>query len=337
MDNTNFIFRLKRGQSISWANQNIILLAGEPGIELDTHRMKVGDGVTPWKDLPYTGITAEEARAIASEMSHLSRVIVNSLGDIDVTAAGAEKTIYMVLSSKPDDISIYDEYMVINGKLEAIGTTKTDLTGYATEDWVKDQNYLTTIPSNIATQEWVNKQNYLTGIPNNVATHEWIQNKNYITENHIFDSVVLKDKNTNICYYLCIEDGKLVTSGIDCLGIIISTLPNKTNYTDQDSFDPTGMIVHRINVDNSLTEITDYTYSTQITTPFIITYTDKLNVVHTASIDLTITKWTPEAVLQDFEWTDEGNGTYSLHDWKGTTNGVASTEVNIPNEDYIIL
>ena len=318
MDNTNFIFRLKRGQSISWANQNIILLAGEPGVELDTHRMKVGDGVTPWKDLPYTGITAEEARAIASEMSHLSRVIVNSLGDIDVNAAGAEKTIYMILSPNPDDTSIYDEYMVINGKLEAIGTTKTDLTGYATEDWVKNQNYLTAIPGNIATQEWTKEQNY-------------------ITETHVFDNIILKDNTTNVHYYLCVEDGKITTNAVDCLGIVISVLPNKTTYIEGDLFDPTGMIINRINIDNTLTEITNYVYDEYVTTPFIISYVDNIGVNHTASIELTINEWTPDDVLQDFTWVDNGDGTYTITDWDGTTNGKPGTEINIPNANYIIL
>lgn len=337
MDNTNFIFRLKRGQSISWANQNIILLAGEPGVELDTHRMKVGDGVTPWKDLPYTGITAEEARAIASEMSHLSRVIVDSLGDIDVNAAGAEKTIYMILSSNPDDVSIYDEYMVIDGKLEAIGTTKTDLTGYATEDWVKNQNYLTTIPSNIATQDWVKNQNYLTAIPGNIATQEWTKEQNYITETHVFDNIILKDNTTNVYYYLCVEDGKITTNAVDCLGIVISVLPNKTTYIEGDLFDPAGMIVNRINIDNTLTKITNYVHDEYVTTPFIISYVDNIGVNHTASIELTITEWTPDDVLQDFTWVDNGDGTYTITDWDGTTNGKPGTEINIPNANYIIL
>lgn len=49
------IIKLKRGQSTTWASKNIVLKDGEPGVELDSHQMKVGDGKTAWKDLPYVG------------------------------------------------------------------------------------------------------------------------------------------------------------------------------------------------------------------------------------------------------------------------------------------
>lgn len=38
-------------------SDNPILLKGEFGIETDTYRVKVGDGVLSWNSLPYTGIT----------------------------------------------------------------------------------------------------------------------------------------------------------------------------------------------------------------------------------------------------------------------------------------
>lgn len=51
-------FLLRRGQSDAWASVNPILMAGEPAFELDTNKLKVGDGVTPYNDLPY--IAGEE-------------------------------------------------------------------------------------------------------------------------------------------------------------------------------------------------------------------------------------------------------------------------------------
>lgn len=49
------VIRFKRGYSVSWSTKNPILSAGEPGVEIDTGQMKVGDGTTRWNDLPYTG------------------------------------------------------------------------------------------------------------------------------------------------------------------------------------------------------------------------------------------------------------------------------------------
>lgn len=48
-------FKVKRGSKERWEEVNPILAAGEPGCELDTHKLKVGDGSTAWNDLPYVG------------------------------------------------------------------------------------------------------------------------------------------------------------------------------------------------------------------------------------------------------------------------------------------
>ena len=46
-------FQLHRYNEAVWTALNPVLLAGEPGDELDTGRFKLGDGVTPWNELPY--------------------------------------------------------------------------------------------------------------------------------------------------------------------------------------------------------------------------------------------------------------------------------------------
>jgi hypothetical protein len=48
-------YQLRRGTSAVWNNNNPLLAAGEPGYELDTHKVKIGDGTSYWKDLPYIG------------------------------------------------------------------------------------------------------------------------------------------------------------------------------------------------------------------------------------------------------------------------------------------
>ena len=45
--------QLRRDGAQQWANINPILAQGELGIELDTSRIKIGDGVTPWNSLKY--------------------------------------------------------------------------------------------------------------------------------------------------------------------------------------------------------------------------------------------------------------------------------------------
>lgn len=48
-----FRIQLRRDSSIDWQTVNPILLEGEMGLDLTLNCLKIGDGVTPWNDLPY--------------------------------------------------------------------------------------------------------------------------------------------------------------------------------------------------------------------------------------------------------------------------------------------
>ena len=45
--------QFKRGTAAALYAANPVLLRGEPGLEIDTNKIKYGNGVTPWRDLPY--------------------------------------------------------------------------------------------------------------------------------------------------------------------------------------------------------------------------------------------------------------------------------------------
>lgn len=92
-----------------------------------------------------TEVAAAISTAIAGT-DHLSRVMVDSTGDIDTVADDAEKKIYMVKNASGEAGNLYSEYMVINGKLEKVGDWKVDLSSYAktTEVTAAIANALTT-------------------------------------------------------------------------------------------------------------------------------------------------------------------------------------------------
>lgn len=46
-------FKLRRGYAERWKEVNPKLADGEPGFELDTFKLKIGDGKTLWNELPY--------------------------------------------------------------------------------------------------------------------------------------------------------------------------------------------------------------------------------------------------------------------------------------------
>ena len=47
--------QFKRGTAARWAELNLVLEAGQPGFVTDENRLKIGDGITAWNDLPYVG------------------------------------------------------------------------------------------------------------------------------------------------------------------------------------------------------------------------------------------------------------------------------------------
>ena len=49
-----YVFKLRRAYAADWDAKNPVLADGEPGYEKDTSLLKVGDGFTPWRDLPHT-------------------------------------------------------------------------------------------------------------------------------------------------------------------------------------------------------------------------------------------------------------------------------------------
>lgn len=89
------------------------------------------------------------------------------------------QTIY-IISDAPDtgggtvnvDLTNYYNKQEVDDK---VANVTVDLTGYATESWVKTQNYLTTIPSQYVTEGELSDMGY--------ATESWVEGKDYV--NHI--------------------------------------------------------------------------------------------------------------------------------------------------------
>lgn len=112
--------------------------------EVNTELAKKADAETVTTELAkkadadsvYTIEEADDAieSAIAAaivDANHLKREIVENLEDINPAAEGADKIIYMVPTGLQADDDKYDEYMVINGFVEKVGSWEVDLSAYA--------------------------------------------------------------------------------------------------------------------------------------------------------------------------------------------------------------
>jgi hypothetical protein len=91
----------------------------------------VEDLTTKFDDYDTSAVVDSKISEAVAAANHLSYKTVDTKEDIDVTATGADKFIYLVKNGE-----VYDEYMVINGKLEKVGDWTTNLSDYATKNEV---------------------------------------------------------------------------------------------------------------------------------------------------------------------------------------------------------
>ena len=82
----NTRIQLRNDLKATWEQKNPVLLVGEVGIELDTNKIKIGDGITAWSDLPYAGADEQQIKdLIAAEEDNFTTVVPNA--DEEDTAA----------------------------------------------------------------------------------------------------------------------------------------------------------------------------------------------------------------------------------------------------------
>lgn len=148
--------------------------------------------------------------------------------------------------------------------------------------------------------------------------------------------LAMKDKVTGKDYFITIENGTIVCSS-KVASIEITKAPDIMEYYEGTDLDSSGMIVTATYEDGKTSVITDYTHSELLfgNTSVEISYTEN-GVTCTTILDgLTIKS--AEELLVDFTYTTNDDGTYRITDWKGTYNGVESTELHVPNNSRIIV
>ena len=73
------------------------------------------------------------AEAVAAA-DHLTKKKVASVDAIDPSADDADKFIYLVPKTDSDEDDVYNEYMVLDGKVEHVGNTKINLDDYVQKE-----------------------------------------------------------------------------------------------------------------------------------------------------------------------------------------------------------
>ena len=72
--------KFRRGNASDWSSANPVLDVGEPGFEIDTGKIKVGDGTNHWNDLPYA--TGGSGATQLSELNDVSDTLSPANGQV---------------------------------------------------------------------------------------------------------------------------------------------------------------------------------------------------------------------------------------------------------------
>ena len=124
-----YTIQLKRGKSTSWSSLNLILEAGEPGYEIDTGKLKIGNGLTPWNDLPYIG---DNKNLVVNTNTHYD---FPAIGDVNIIyKASQEKQLYQWNESNYEYELLLSNNLVTYEQLQEI-LDKIEIPEIALEDY----------------------------------------------------------------------------------------------------------------------------------------------------------------------------------------------------------
>ncbi len=78
MATLNIRIQLRNDTAENWTTQNPILLKGEMGVEIDTGKTKIGNGIDDWKTLKYSGVDEDTIKGIIdNNRSAFTEVVPN--------------------------------------------------------------------------------------------------------------------------------------------------------------------------------------------------------------------------------------------------------------------
>lgn len=178
-------FQLRRDTAANWTANNPILSQGEPGVETDTLKFKLGDGITAWALLDYAGgesdfnelinkPTTLSGYGITDAATSSQGALADSAVQPGDLAAIATSGSYNDLGDKPTTLSGYgitDAATTAQGSLADTAVQPGDLATVATSGSYNDLGDLPTL--------FDGAYSSLTGTPTNVSS--FTNDSGYIT------------------------------------------------------------------------------------------------------------------------------------------------------------
>lgn len=152
-----------------------------------------------------------------------------------------------------------------------------------------------------------------------------------------FNKIVLTDKINGYDYIVEMCNGNIVSHCV-CIGISCSNPSIKQAYMAGDVIDPDNFGLVAVHADDSISEVESFTYEPHI----IAEDTNKITITaikddktYTIYVPVDVSAFDPATALIDFTYVDNGDGTYTITGWNETLNGVATTDMSIPNNTHV--
>lgn len=86
MATLNIRIQLRNDTAENWTARNPVLLKGEMGVEIDTGKIKIGNGTDDWKTLKYSGVDEDTIKGIIDNNRSAFTEVVSNEGESDAQA-----------------------------------------------------------------------------------------------------------------------------------------------------------------------------------------------------------------------------------------------------------
>lgn len=100
----NIRIQLRNDTAEKWNTENPILLKGEMGVEIDTGKTKIGNGIDHWKTLKYSGVDEDTIKGVIDNNRNAVEFIVANEGESDTQALAR-----VITAPKKGDVGIVEQ------------------------------------------------------------------------------------------------------------------------------------------------------------------------------------------------------------------------------------
>lgn len=97
----NIRIQLRNDTAANWTNANPLLLKGEMGVETDTGKTKIGNGIDHWKTLKYSGVDEDTIKGIIDKNRDNFTEVTPNEGESDAQALAR-----MITNPKKGDMAV---------------------------------------------------------------------------------------------------------------------------------------------------------------------------------------------------------------------------------------